>query len=237
MALNYSDYVTTIANLMTTQSSQAEFVQILPSIIDYAEMRMYRELDLLATTVRDSTAVLTVDSRNFTLPTPNGGRYVVLDAINLINPSSGVRFAQLQPVSLEFLDAAYPAETATASTATPEYFAMVTDQTLVVGPSPGTAWRVEVVGEIRPTPLSASNTTTYLTNYLPDLFIAASMVFASGYQKNFGSQSDDPKMSASWESQYQTLFASANLEENRKRWASVSWTSKQPSPIAQPQRG
>lgn len=236
MALTYATYVTTIANMMTTQETQAEFVQILPSIIDYAEMRIYRELDLLATTVRDSTSTLTPNSRNFTLPTPNSGRYVVLDAINIMNLSN-VRVAQLQPVSLEFLDAAYPAETATSVSVVPEYFAMVTDQTLVMGPSPGSAWRVEVVGEIRPTPLSALNPTTYLTNYLPDLFIAASMVFASGYQKNFGSQADDPKMSASWETQYQSLFASANIEENRKRWASVSWTSKQPSPIAQPQRG
>lgn len=236
MALTYATYVTTIANMMTTQESQAEFVQILPSIIDYAEQRIYRELDLLATTVRDSSSTLTANSRNFTLPTPNAGRYVVLDAINIMNLSN-VRIAQLQPVSLEFMDAAYPAETATASSVVPEYFAMLTDQTIVVGPSPGTAWRVEVVGEIRPAPLSSTNTTTYLTNYLPDLFVCASMIFASGYQKNFSATSDDPKMAVSYESQYQTLFASANLEENRKRWASVSWTSKQPSPIAQPQRG
>ena len=236
MALTYSTYVSTIANLMTTSTSQTEFVQILPSIIDYAEQRIYRELDLLSTTVRDTTGTLTVNNRNFTLPTPAAGRFVVLDAINIMSLAN-VRVAQLQPVSLEFLDAAYPAETSTAASVVPEYFAMVTDQTIVVGPSPGTAWPVEVVGEIRPAPLTASNTTTYLTNYLPDLFVAASMVFASGYQKNFGSQSDDPKMSASWETQYQTLFASANLEEARKRWASVSWTSKQPSPVAQPQRG
>lgn len=235
MALTYTTYVETIANMMTTQTNQAQFVQVLPSIIDYAEQRIYRELDLLSTTVRDTTGSLTANSRNFTLPTPSTGRFVVLDAINILN--GGTRVAQLQPVSLEFMDAAYPAETSTSASVVPEYFAMVTDQTLVVGPSPGSSWGVEVVGEIRPAPLSETNTTTYLTNYLPDLFVAASMVFASGYQKNFGSQSDDPKMSASWETQYQALFASANLEENRKRWASVSWTSKQPSPVAQPQRG
>lgn len=236
MALTYSTYVTTISNMMTTQEAQAEFVQILPSIIDYAEQRIYRELDLLSTTVRNTAGTLTVNSRNFTLPVPAAGPFVVLDAINIMNLSD-VRVAQLQPVSLEFLDAAYPAETSTAASVVPEYFAMVTDQTIVVGPSPGTAWKVEVVGEIRPTPLSVNNTTTYLTNYLPDLFIAASMVFASGYQKNFGSQSDDKAMAQSWENQYAILKSSADLEENRKRWASVSWTSKQPSPVAVPQRG
>ena len=51
------------------------------------------------------------------------------------------------------------------------------------------------------------------------------MVFASGYQKNFGSQSDDPKMAMSWEDQYQKLMASANAEELRKKWAGPGWTS------------
>lgn len=234
MALTYATYTTTIANLMATQTSDANFVQILPSIIDYAEQRIYRELALLATTVRDRTPFLTANDRNFTLP-QGQGRFVILDGINVL--SNGVRVAQLQPVSLEFLDAAWPSETSTAASAVPEYFAMVTDQIIAVAPAPGSAWGVEVIGEIRPTPLSASNTTTYLTNYLPDLFVAASMIFASGYQKNFGAQSDDPKMSASWESQYQSLKASADLEEHRKQWASVSWTSKQPSPVAIPQRG
>jgi hypothetical protein len=234
MALTYATYVTTIANLLAVPEADANYVQILPSMIDYAEQRIYRELDLLSTTVRDATSSLTPDSRNFTLPSGNG-RFVVLDAINIL--SSGVRVAQLQPVSLEFLDAAWPSETSTGGTAVPEYFAMVTDQTIAVGPAPGAALGVEVIGEIRPTPLSVSNTTTYLTNYLPDLFIAASMIFGSGWQKNFGGQADDPKMSASWESQYQLLKASADLEEHRKQWASVSWTSKQPSPVAIPQRG
>lgn len=234
MSLTYSTYVSTIANLMVTSTSQAEFVQILPSIIDYAEQRAYRELDLLSTVVRDRTGVLTVNDRNFTLPSAQG-RFVVVDGVNIL--SNGVRTAQLEPVSLEFLDAAWPSETSTAASATPQYFAMVTDQIMSMAPAPGTAWGVEVIGHIRPTPLSASNTTTYLTTYLPDIFVAASMIFASGYQKNFGSQSEDPKMAASWEAQYQMLKASADMEEHRKRWASVSWTSKQPSPVAVPQRG
>lgn len=234
MALTYATYVTTIANLLAVPETDTNYVQILPSIIDYAEQRIYRELDLLSATVRDTSGTLTPNSRNFTLPS-GSGRFVVLDAINLT--SSGARIAQLQPVSLEFLDAAWPSETATGGSAVPEYFAMITDQTIAVGPAPGSALGVEVVGEIRPAPLSASNTTTYLTNYLPDLFISASMVFSSGWQKNFGGQSDDKSMAQSWENQYQLLKASADLEEHRKQWASVSWTSKQPSPIAIPQRG
>ena len=96
---------------------------------------------------------------------------------------------------------------------------MVTDQSIVMAPSPGAAFAVEVIGNIRPTPLSATNTTTFLASYLPDLFFAASMIFVSGWQKNFGAQADDPRMAMSWETQYQGLLSSAKIEELRKKYA------------------
>ena len=76
--------------------------------------------------------------------------------------------------------------------------------------------------------LPISNTTTILTTYVPDLFMAASMVFASGYMRNFGSQADDPRMSQSWENQYQLLKASAQTELARQRFESWGWSSGSP---------
>jgi hypothetical protein len=58
--------------------------------------------------------------------------------------------------------------------------------------------------------------------------MAASMVFASGYMRNFGSQADDPRMSQSWESQYQLLKASAQTEQARQRFESWGWSSGNP---------
>lgn len=109
---------------------------------------------------------------------------------------------------------------------------MITDQQIIVGPAPDQAYTVEVIGTIRPTPLSATNTTTYLTLYLPDLFVAASMIFMSGYMRDFGSQTDDGQQSVSWDTQYTKLFASANVEEMRKKYSSGAWGSLQPTPIA-----
>jgi hypothetical protein len=234
MALTYSTYGSTLVAMMAGRSDDANYVTVLPSIIDYAEGRIYRDLDLLSAVVRDSTASLSTDNRNFTLPTPATGRFTIVSGINLM--SAGVRVAQLEPVSLEFLDAAWPSESGAVGVL-PQYFAMLTDQTIVVAPSPKTAYTVEVIGHIRPTALSAANTTTFLTTYMPELFLAASMIFASAYQKNFGAQADDPKMAVSWESQYQTLVAVADREEARKKWASASWTSKRVEPTAVPQRG
>lgn len=224
MSLTYATYQTELAALIVAGTSDADFITILPGIIDYAEQRVYRELDLLSTVVRDSSTNATANSRNFTLPSAQG-RFVVLQSVNVVTPvgmttSNGTR-VPLVRTSRDYIDAAWPSETAAGASTVPVYWAPVTDQTIIFGPPPGSTFNVEAVGTIRPNPLSATNTTTFLTLYLPDLFIAASMIFASGYQKNFGSQADDPKMAQSWEAQYQTLFASANKEELKRKFGSA----------------
>jgi hypothetical protein len=236
MSLTYTTYGNTLVAMMAGSPTDANYLTVLPSIIDYAEARIYRELDLLATVKRDSSGVLTANQRTATLPTAEG-RFVVVSAVNLLAVGGATRIKSLRPVSLEFLDAAFPLVQSTSASAQPDYFAMVDDTTIAIGPSPGANFGFEVVGTIRPAALSASNATTYLTDHLPELFLAASMVYAAAYQRNFGAQSDDPKMAASWEQQFQTLLASADREESRKKFASVSWTSKRAEPGAVAQRG
>jgi hypothetical protein len=227
--MNYTDYVATIANLIPTTTTDVNFVQILPSIINDAEQRIYRELDLLTTVTRDETGVLTPNSRLFVLPQ----HFVVTSSISVYTPAGTNTTAnQLVPVSQEWMDAVWGGGTP----ALPQYYAMLTDQQILVAPFPDAAYKVEVTGTIRPAPLSASNSTTYISLYLVDLFISASMVFASGFMKNFGAATDDPQMPASWESHYQREFTSANTEENRKKYAAQGWTSKNPSSISTPPR-
>ena len=236
MALTYNQYVTDMANLMVVPPTDTNFLTALTNIIDDAEQRIYRELDLLNTIVRDTSSTLTANSRNFTLP-QSGGRFVVTESMNVFTPvGNTTNRKQLVPVSREWLDAVWGNETAPSTPSVPDYYAMITDQTIIVGPSPDAAYTMEVVGTIRPQPLSQSNSTTYLTLYLPDLFIAASMVFSVAYQRDFGAATDDPNAAGSWESHYLKLFPSANTEEQRKRYASQAWTSKQPAPLATPPR-
>ena len=205
-----------------TTAPDADFTGILPSVIDYAEQRIYRDLDLLSTIVRDKSAVVAANARDFTLPV-SLGRFVEVKAINVVTPlgatvATGTR-NPLTLTSLEYIDFTWPNEIAASATTVPSWFAMVTDQSIVMAPPPGSAFAVEVIGTIRPLALSVANTTTFLASYLPDLFFAASMIFVSGWQKNFGSQADDPRMAMSWEQQYQGLLASAKTEELRKKYA------------------
>lgn len=233
MAYTYAQYVTNLAGTLVVPATDADYLTELPRIIDDAEQRCYRDLDLLSTIVRDSSGTLTANSRNFTFPQ----HFVVSESINVFTPQGTTTHRySLTPTTREFLDRYFPDEAAPATPSVPYYYAMITDQTIIVGPPPDAAYNLEVVGTIRPTPLSASNTTTYLTQYLPDLFFAASLVFGAGYLQNYGAMSDNPQSATSWESHYNALLASANIEENRKKYAAQAWSPKQPAPVATPPR-
>lgn len=237
--MDYNAFIFRLQAASDVTDSDTQFMDYVPNIIDLGEQRCYRELDLLATVVRDSSSTVTANSRDFTLP-QSIGRFVVVNGINIVTPSgatvaNGTR-NRITQIDLDTLDWIWNTNTAASSTTIPEYFAMVTDQTCAFGPPPGSAFTAEVVGTIRPTPLSPTNTTTYLSLYLPDLFFAACMVASAGYQRDYGSQADDPKLAQSWESQYQQFFASANVEEQRKKFASSGWQSASPAPVAQQPR-
>lgn len=237
MSLTYATYVSSLANLLVVPTSDPGFVADLPNIIDYAELRMYRKLDLIDTSVRDSSAAFTAGNRNFNLPTASG-LPIVTDELNVITPAgtvnadSGARVALTQ-TSEEMLNMLWPSVNGSG---TPQYFAMVNQGLAIVGPWPNAANNVEWVGTTRPTSLSPTNTTTILSVFFPDMFIAASMVRAAGYQKNYGQGVDDPKMAITWESIYSTLESSAETEEARKKFEGPGWSSKDPSPIATPPR-
>jgi hypothetical protein len=234
MSLTYASYVTDIANLMVVSPTDTNYLTVLPNIIDDAEQRIYRELDFLNTVTVFSSISLSSDTRDVTLP--SSVVCVVVESINVLaSPPPPVR-SQLTPVSKEWLNIVYPTATSSSSTAVPLYFAMVTDQTLIVGPPPGQTCNLEITATIRPTALSSSNTTTYLSDKLPDLFMAASMVFANGYLKNFAATADDPQAPVTWEKVYQSRKISAMEEEARKKFGSQGWTSKQPNPVATPPR-
>jgi len=233
--LNYSQYVTQIATLAVVEETDPAFVTILPMMITYSENRLYRDLDFLFTSVSNTSYACTVGTRSINVP---AGTFVVPEQINLItpagttNPDNGTR-VPLLPTTKEFLDAVYGDS---QSKALPKYFAVFDDYNFLLGPYPDAAYQAEIVGTIRPDSLSVSNPTTFISLYLPDLFIMASMIYASGYQRNFGRANDDPQMAVTYESQYQALLKGAMMEENRKKFEAAAWSSQSPSPIASPTR-
>ena len=234
--LTYSQYVTQIATLAVVEPTNTEFQTILPQMITYAENRIYRDLDFLFTSTNITGYSLTTGNRSLTIPE---GTIVVSEQFNVItpvgttNPDLGNRIPLL-PTTKEFLDQVYGDS---AYRAIPQYYCAFNDNLFLVGPFPDANYGVEIIGTYRPDSLSATNTTTFISLYLPDLFIMASMIYVSGYQRNFGRQNDDPQMAVSYESQYKILLTGAAVEEARKKYEAAGWSSQSPSPVASPSRG
>lgn len=231
---NYTTYVAALRTMIVSSGVDVPFDTILPSIIDYAEQRIYRELDLISTVITDQSVTLSPSTRDATIP----NTFVVVNDVAIFTPAgstpaNGTR-KPLVPVSRSVLDNLWPSA---ADTGEPNMFSMTTQWQMALGPSPDGAYLMEVVGTERPAPLSDTNSVTFISERLPDLFMAGSMVFAAGYQRNFGGAGNDPAMGTTWETQYQALKSSADVEEARKHFRASAWSSQPVPAQAAPPRG
>ena len=243
MSLTYSSYVSQLATITVISSTILEtgdnnFGGIIPGAIDYAEGRLYRDLDLPVARVTDTSVICSSGVRSILLSTTVGTILEVED-INLFSSagttsSNATRIPQM-PVSQAVVDAIYPSALS-SNCGLPQYFARVSDVEVIFGPTPDQAYGTEVTAVIRPAPLSANNSTTWLCSNVPEMMIAASMVFLAGYMRDFGSQSDNPQMGTSWETQYQALLKTMDVDSLRQKFQSVAWGSNIPSAVATPPR-
>ena len=235
--MDYNSYVQQIATMAVVPTTDTNYQIILPQMISYAELRMQRDLDFLSTQISNSSYSLTASSSTLTIPT---SAFVVMETFEVIDGSGNS--APLLPVTKEFIQNVYGTG---SSTGLPQYFAVyggdsattgLTSQNMIIGPTPDLNYSIRLTGTVRSAPLSATNTQTYISVYLPDMFIMASMIYISAYQRNFGRMNDDPQMAQSYEGQYQALKASALIEENRKKFEAAAWSSYSPAPAASPTR-
>ena len=227
VGIQYSDLTTQLTDLLeyplvsassATPSSDPNFNNILPAIINDAEQRIYRDVDFLNDREENSTLPVTISSRNFTIPT----EIIVVQSLSLIVPAPdapnvATRVSLLR-TSVDALNALWPSEAVTATPAQNQsYYAMLNNTNALIAPTPDAAYVCEIVGVFRPTAMSSTNTTTYLGTYMPDLFLNACMAFAAGFQRDFGAQSENPQVSNSWEAKYQLSKTSVLDEEARRR--------------------
>lgn len=242
MSYTYTTFIAQLALEAQFNATDPNFIANIPTAIDYATNRITRELNLLNTITSNSTIQTTIGSRVVNLSSLNP-IFNTLQDINVLTPSGVTNPDLSKRVTLTiqsraFMNAVYgDGPSLGGVVGVPQYFAMVTDQVIQVGPYPDAVYNLEIIGTVRPTPLlvSAPNGTNWISLYLPDLFLAAAMIQMSGFKMNFGAQSDDPKMAISWEDQYKTLRDSAAVEDAMRKYYSTGWTAQLPSQFT-PQR-
>lgn len=232
--MDYSSLVATLQNLLVIPAGNTDFSQILPSIIADGENRIYRELDFLTTQTSDSSLSFTASNRSVTLPST----MIILNSLAAITPATatvatGTR-NQLVRYSVDYLNAIWPQASITG---TPMYFAMLTDTQAIVAPTPDANYVAEFFGVVRPPPISSTNTTTWLSTNLPDLLVAACMIFSAGWQQNYSAAgADNPEQPVNWESHFQALKQGAVEEEQRRKSQGENWSPYSMTPISTPAR-
>jgi hypothetical protein len=243
--MNYYDFVQKLAQHTATIKADVNPTIIVPMAIDYAEQRIYRDIGHMLAQVQVASSGLVSSGIRDYLINPGSSiqsNFISIDQVSVVTPASlgssnGGTRNPLVPISREFIDSAYPSN-ASSYCGVPEYFARLDANNITFGPTPDQGYQIQVIGKARPSSLGPSNSSTPLTQYLPDLFFAAAMVYAANYLKIAADGPPDgiTQMSAGWESQYQLLMQSAAVEQFRATFASEGWTSKQPNKVATPPR-
>lgn len=254
--LSYNAYVQQLGVLAVAQTQESDGVYsfvdepletLLPQALNYAELRIQRDIDFLnARTSNNYT--LTAGNSLFSVPIND---FLILETLEVLQESGEtvVNSTPLTPVSREFIQNCY----AGASQAgVPRWFAMYgdtfgdganTNLNVLLGPTPNYAFPIRVTGVIRLPSLAqyasagpADTSYTYISEFLPDMLMMASMIYVSAFQRNFSATADDPQMGQTYEKQYQALRLGAIGEENRKKFLASAYSSYSTPTAATPTR-
>lgn len=227
--LTYNTLLASVENIIIDTGS-ADLLAIFPQALQYAEGRLYRDLDLLATRTSDTSVTLVAGTRTATCPSTIS----IVEGVSVLTPigqpvSSSKRNV-LERTSLDFLDFAYGQESVTAK---PDYFTMKSDTLIVFGASPDAAYRIEVTGTTQPDAMSVSNQTSFLGNQFPDLLLSAVIIFISGWQRDMGSPMN-PQDVNMWASSYDSLFKSALEYVQRQKAQDPNYSPFSPTSLSTP---
>lgn len=239
--LTWNTYVQQIATMMVVQTTTTNGVvvgvdpdtnTVMPQALQYAELRVQRDLDLLSART----------SRSYTLTA--GSNQLVLSAsdfvaVETMMVNNGINTTPVLPSSLEFIQNVYGDA---SSTGVPAYFAMYggdlssggsTSNYIQYGPYSPSAYSATITGMVRlaslysfATSALAGTGVTWMSSYVPDLLIQASMIYISEFQRNFSAVSNDPQMPGIYEQQYEALLGGAKAENSRSKFEASAWSSK-----------
>ena len=156
---------------------------IVQGMIRDAELRIFREVD--ADYTREyATANLNIGSPYLDLPSAN----VTTSTRTSIIVRSMLVFDSTQtPTTKEYLDkrdTSFIFEyNSTGATGVPKYYANWKETTIIMAPAPDAQYKVQLSYIYSPEALSATNTTTYLSDNVSDLLFYATMVQAYEFLK------------------------------------------------------
>lgn len=168
--MNYTELVQAITD-MSTDNDDPTFVANVPVFIGNAEKRIFQAVRIPAFR-KNAVSFCQASNRYLTTPTD----YLAPWEFAVINTTYS--YPLLKDVS--FIREAYPDP---AYTGVPKYYAIFDENTLLLGPTPDSAYQVELHYFYYPESIVTAITTWLGTNF-PNLLLYASMVEAAAFMKS-----------------------------------------------------
>lgn len=172
-ALTYTTLVAALEDYLDRDNS--ELVARIPTFIQLAEVRVARELRILAFT-RAVTDTLTAGQAIVAKPVD----WRETQVINIGTGTGNNTRNTLLPRSYEYLRTYAPDPTVTG---TPKYYADYDRKHWLLAPTPAADSPIEVVYTALVAPLDSSNQTNVLTDYAPDMLLYACLLETAPYLK------------------------------------------------------
>ena len=163
------DYTEVDANVLTST--------IVNGFIENAEFRLLRDVDS-DNNKRYVTAQLVSGTRFIDTP----DNLLIIRSAQIVDsdgPSSANNRDFLQYRDTSFMSEFNPAE----STGVPKYYSNWDQNTIVVAPTPNATYTIQVNYILKPSGLSSTNTTTYLSQQFPNGLLYACLVEAFSFLK------------------------------------------------------
>lgn len=192
----YSELNTAVANWL----ARADLANRVPEFIALCEARYHRTLRVPGMEKRAET-VLAISTEYVALPTD------FMEVRNFQIQSSPV--VNLKAMSPDDIDMIYG-----GVAGTPQFYAIVGDE-IQLAPAPDSAYELEMDYWAKLTPLSSVDTSNWMLQNAPDVYLFGSLCEAIPFVK-------DDKRTMLWETKYKAAVDDLNAASARRRWPSSS---------------
>ena len=192
---SYSTLLQAIVDV--AEDDSVEFSAYIPTGMDLAEERLFKELELPEVPTK-VTGSLTQDNRMLTKPAsykyPHYFRITVSGAGRLLEKRTD-----------DFIQDYWPTPTVTG---VPKYYADSSSTEFIIAPTPDSGYSYELKATFPPTKLSVSNPTNYFVNECQDVLFAACMVEMAKFMKAWSQVTV-------WKAYYEAARDSWNINSKR----------------------
>ena len=163
----------------TEVSSNVFTDTILNGFINDAEFKILREVDS-DNNRRYATANLIASTRFIDVPTD----LLIVRSAQIVDSDLADGSTDQNRDFLQFRDTSFMSEfNPTATTGVPKYYSNWDETRIVVAPTPDQTYTIQLNYILKPTGLSSTNTTTYLSTEFPNGLLYACLVEAYGFLK------------------------------------------------------